>query len=170
MIIRRQVCYFVTIFVHGRECLFGGITNGKMILNDAGKIADECWMDIPKHFQNDALHEYIVMPNYVHGIIELVNGANVGVENFQPMQNNTEHNVGAEYFVGEEYFMPLQEHNESPGNEFQKMIPRSIGSIVKGFKIGIKKMVSFKLRIFKPYGNAIATNTLFVTKNRINDF
>jgi REP element-mobilizing transposase RayT len=110
--------YFITICCQDRECRFGKIENDKMILNNLGKIADECWLEITKHFPNAILHEYVVMPNHVHGIIELVNDDNVvGVENFQP----------------------LQHHNESQRNEFQKMIPRSIGSIVKGFKIGVTK-------------------------------
>ncbi len=49
-----------------------------MILNDAGNIANECWLEIPKHFPNAILHEHIVMPNHVHGIIEL--SGNVGVQ------------------------------------------------------------------------------------------
>lgn len=63
--------YFITICVQGRLCLFGEITKGKMILNDVGKIANEYWMEIPKHFSNIELHKYIVMPNHVHGIIEI---------------------------------------------------------------------------------------------------
>ena len=63
--------YFITINTKDRKCLFGKIVNGKMILNDAGKIADECWLEIPKHFPNVVLHEHIVMPNHVHGIIEI---------------------------------------------------------------------------------------------------
>ncbi len=31
------------------------------------------------------------------------------------------------------------ENVQPPQNQFQKMIPRSIGSIVKGFKIGVTK-------------------------------
>ncbi|HYG03090.1 MAG TPA: hypothetical protein VD927_11645 [Chryseosolibacter sp.] len=38
-------------------------------------IADKCWLEIPKHFPRVVLHEHIVMPNHIHGIIELV-GAN----------------------------------------------------------------------------------------------
>jgi putative transposase len=110
--------YFITICCQDRKCRFGKIENDKMILNNLGKIANECWLEIPKHFPNAILHEYVVMPNHVHGIIELVNDDNVvGVENFQP----------------------LQHQNEPRRNEFQKMIPRSIGSIVKGFKIGVTK-------------------------------
>ena len=46
--------YFITICVQDRKCLFGNIVQENnidpMVLNDAGKIADECWLEIPKHF------------------------------------------------------------------------------------------------------------------------
>jgi len=33
--------YFVTICTKDRECLFGEIRDGKMVLNDAGKMVEE---------------------------------------------------------------------------------------------------------------------------------
>ena len=131
--------YFITICCENRECRFGKIVRAnddlprQMILNDAGKIADEGWLEIPKHFPNAVLHEHIIMPNHVHGIVELTDVTNVGAENFLPLQNNTTNTVGVENF------QPLQPNDEIKCNEFQKMIPRSIGSIVKGFKIGVTK-------------------------------
>jgi putative transposase len=47
-----------------------------MILNDAGKIARDCWLAIPQHFPDVVLHPYIIMPNHIHGIIEITVGAN----------------------------------------------------------------------------------------------
>ncbi len=67
--------YFITICCHEKKHLFGKIINKKMILNDAGIHAKKCWLEIPSHFTNVILHEYIIMPNHIHGIIELV-GAN----------------------------------------------------------------------------------------------
>jgi REP element-mobilizing transposase RayT len=100
-----------------RKCLFGNIAQENivdpMVLNDAGKIADECWLEIPKHFPNVVLHEHIIMPNHVHGIIELVKNDDVGVQYFEPLQK--------------------------PINKFQKIIPHSIGSIIRGYKIGVTK-------------------------------
>lgn len=61
--------YFVTIVTHQRQCLFGEIVNNEMILNDYGKIAAQCWNDIPKHFPNAILDEFVIMPNHIHGII-----------------------------------------------------------------------------------------------------
>ena len=61
--------YFVTIVTHQRDPLFGKIENELMILNAFGTIAAECWRAIPGHFPNIELGAYIIMPNYVHGII-----------------------------------------------------------------------------------------------------
>ena len=131
--------YFITICCENRSCLFGIVVDGEMIMNDAGKMADKCWMEIPNHFPNVVLHEYVIMPNHVHGIIELVGDTNVGAENvgaenvgaenFLPLPNTAQLNVGVENF------QPLQRKQ----NKFQKMIPHSIGSIVKGYKIGVTK-------------------------------
>lgn len=111
--------YFITICTADRKCLFGKIVpvgadniqpqRQEMILDDAGKIVNCCWLLIPEHFPDVFLHEHIVMPNHIHGIIELTKSP-VGVENFQPRRN-----------------------------EYQKIIPHSIGSIVRGFKIGVTK-------------------------------
>ena len=67
--------YFITLCTTYREQLFGKIENDKMIQNDAGNYTIKCWNNIPDHFLHAKLHEFIIMPNHVHGIIELV-GAN----------------------------------------------------------------------------------------------
>ena len=67
----RAGLYFVTICVHDRLYLLGKIINYKMKLNDAGEIAKKCWLEIPDHYPNVVLHEYVIMPNHIHGIIEI---------------------------------------------------------------------------------------------------
>ena len=42
-----------------------------MILNEFGKIASNCWQDLPDHFSNTSLDEFTIMPNHIHGIIIL---------------------------------------------------------------------------------------------------
>jgi REP element-mobilizing transposase RayT len=79
--------YFITICCQDRKCLFGKIINGEMVLTDAGEIARECWLEIPKHFPNVVLHDYVIMPNHVHGIIEFV-GENVGANQYSPENAN----------------------------------------------------------------------------------
>jgi REP element-mobilizing transposase RayT len=70
--------YFLTLCTKNRVCLFGHIENGAMILNEAGVHAQKCWLEIPEHFPQVVLHPFIVMPNHVHGVIEITNtvGAN----------------------------------------------------------------------------------------------
>lgn len=41
--------YFVTICVHGGECLLGEVVDGGMHSSDFGRIADNCWPAIPDH-------------------------------------------------------------------------------------------------------------------------
>lgn len=61
--------YFVTICAFDRECLFGGISNGEMTLNEFGHIVHGCWMETTDHFPNTVMDVFVVMPNHVHGII-----------------------------------------------------------------------------------------------------
>ena len=61
--------YYVTSVTYHRDCLFGKIENEIMILNEFGKIADECWRAIPEHFPAVGLGAYVIMPNHVHGVI-----------------------------------------------------------------------------------------------------
>jgi len=122
--------------------LFGEIKEGKLILNNAGKYANDCWLEIPGHFPNAVLHEYIIMPNHVHGIIELKTewnaGPAVGAENFLPQPSKP--SKPSKPSQPSQRSQPSQSSQPSPPkNKFQKMIPRSIGSIVKGFKIGVTK-------------------------------
>jgi REP element-mobilizing transposase RayT len=63
--------YFVTICCQNRAHLFGNIKNGKMILNDAGKMIETEWMKLLQRFSNIQLHQYITMPNHFHAILEI---------------------------------------------------------------------------------------------------
>ncbi|MEX1241118.1 MAG: transposase [Cyclobacteriaceae bacterium] len=67
----RDAAYFVTICTRCRECFFGEIQNDQMILSPAGRIADFCWVEITEHAKNIELGPYVVMPNHVHGIVNL---------------------------------------------------------------------------------------------------
>ena len=67
--------------------LFGEIKTGGMVLNDAGKMIDHEWQELICRFDNIKLHEFIVMPNHFHGIVESVGVPLVGTQNVgQPQQ------------------------------------------------------------------------------------
>jgi REP element-mobilizing transposase RayT len=65
--------YFVTICTQDKFCYFGEVVDEKMNLNKIGQIAKTFWLEIPKHFFNVILDEFIVMPNHIHGIIFICN-------------------------------------------------------------------------------------------------
>jgi putative transposase len=67
--------YFITICTKNKEHYFGKIQNGKMILNEYGKIIEKYFLEIPQHFINVVLDEYIIMPNHIHGIL-IINNIN----------------------------------------------------------------------------------------------
>ncbi|MEM7590774.1 MAG: hypothetical protein AAF383_04530 [Cyanobacteria bacterium P01_A01_bin.83] len=72
--------YFVTIYCHQRQCLFGDIVNSAMQLNQYGVILKEEWMRASIIRQEIELDEYVVMPNHFYGIV-IINpvGANGGL-------------------------------------------------------------------------------------------
>jgi len=44
-----------------------------MILSELGIIAEKFWREIPGHFPNIKLDEFIIMPDHIHGIL-IING------------------------------------------------------------------------------------------------
>ena len=71
--------YFVTICTQNREHLFGFVDEGIMYLNDAGKMVKMVWDEIPIYYEGFRLHEFVIMPNHIHGIIEIIDTYEMGV-------------------------------------------------------------------------------------------
>ena len=101
--------YFITIVTYQRDCLFGEIVDGNMVLNDYGRIADEFWRAIPEHFPNVDLGAFAIMPNHIHGIIIITD-------------------VGATQCVA-----PTTTESTPPRGPK----PRSIGTIIGSFKSAV---------------------------------
>jgi REP element-mobilizing transposase RayT len=79
----------------------------EMRLNEAGRMALGYWLDIPQHFPNIVLDEFVIMPNHVHGILVI---RSVGDQDLEPLQKK---------------------------HEYQKIILGSIGSIIRGHKAAV---------------------------------
>lgn len=63
--------YYVTINTKNKVHWFGKVSDAKMILNKQGIIANDFWLDIPKHYKTVELDEFVIMPNHIHGILIL---------------------------------------------------------------------------------------------------
>ena len=71
--------YFITICTKDRHCYFGRVVDDKMVLNEKGQIVKNEWLNTANVRQGDViLHEYVVMPNHFHAIVEICRG---GVRN-----------------------------------------------------------------------------------------
>src|SRR5216117_1371715 len=80
--------YFVTIRVRGSVPLFGEVVDGRMCLSYAGRVARQCWCEIPQHFPTVTLDAFVVMPDHMHGVIvigESRNQRNVGAQHAAPL-------------------------------------------------------------------------------------
>ena len=68
---RTPGAYFVTACTHESDCSFGYVQDGAVHLDELGKIARECWEEIPHHCPGVVAAEFVVMPNHIHGILWL---------------------------------------------------------------------------------------------------
>ncbi|PCI24374.1 hypothetical protein COB57_05155 [Candidatus Peregrinibacteria bacterium] len=107
--------YFITICTKNRAALFGTIINKAMNLSAGGKIAMQCFQDISKHYPDVKVDNYVIMPNHVHAIVTIATPVTAGAQNLVP------------------------EPAWIRKNKFQHIIPRSLGAIIRGYKIGVTK-------------------------------
>jgi REP element-mobilizing transposase RayT len=121
--------YFVTICTHNKKCLLGNIIDGKMELSEIGAIVDKCWNDIQRHFQNVSFDVYMVMPNHIHGIINIV-----GAKHSHLTLTNKTITLPANA-------SPLRLHGTDPN---------SLGAIIQNFKSVTSRKINHILASQKP--------------------
>jgi len=63
------------------------VKNGEIILNDAGKLIETEWLNLKTRFPGIKLHDYVVMPNHFHAILEIVGATLVVAPNDDDAQN-----------------------------------------------------------------------------------
>jgi REP element-mobilizing transposase RayT len=123
--------YFITICTEGRRCLFGTIINGKMVLNDYGKIVDNEWQNTIKIRNGDVvLHEYVIMPNHIHAIIQIHRGVSHTPNEISHTPNEISHTPNEiSHTPNEVSHTPFQ----SPS--------KTLGAIIRGFKGAVSKQI-----------------------------
>ncbi len=104
--------YFITICTFNHACLFGYIDNVDMVLTEYGKIAHNEWLLTEELRKNIVLQEFVIMPNHIHGIIEINDSTRRGT-------------------------MP-----RAPTEQFGKPTSNTIPTIVRGFKSTVTKQIN----------------------------
>jgi putative transposase len=105
--------YFVTICTDQHNCLFGEIRRGEMHLNPLGLIVQEEWLRTKTIRPEIELDDFVIMPNHLHGIIVIV-----GTHGCASLRGNI-----------------------TPVASLRRQ-PRSLGSIVAGFKSAATKRIN----------------------------
>jgi len=114
--------YYVTIIAHDRAHLFGDILNREMQLNETGKIIQSEWLKSPQIRPYVKLDEFIIMPNHLHGIIEITDTHTVETHGDASLRGTRNNN-----FDGKTKF-------RSPSN--------NLGAIIRGFKSSTTKIIN----------------------------
>ena len=73
--------YFLTISIKDKLCLFWEIKNDKIEIFDAWKMVEKYWLELENDFKNIVLHDYVIMPNHFHWIIEIKYNDEKWIEN-----------------------------------------------------------------------------------------
>jgi REP element-mobilizing transposase RayT len=107
--------YFITIVTYQREILFGEIIDGRMVLNESGKIVQKEWERTPHIRREVDLGAYMIMPNHFHAIV-IFNEYAIGV-------------------VGAPGRAP-----RTTGVAYRK--PKSLGALMAGFKSSVTKQIN----------------------------
>ena len=125
-----NAAYFVTICTQDRKHYFGEIINGKMRLSKIGESAEKCWIEIPKHFPFVKLDEFVLMPNHIHGIIEIAK-----LNNEHNHVHNDGHNVETQNFAS----LPTSQTMPTPTKSKNKFGPQSqnLAPLFVGIKLAL---------------------------------
>lgn len=120
--------YYVTICTKDRECYLGEVKNVEVYLSEIEKMVFECWLDIPNHFDDVKLDDWIIMPNHLHGIIVIedndfdMDGRDTTCH-VDTEQNDFGHPQGRDTV-----------YRVSTDRKFGGLSPKSLASIINTFK------------------------------------
>jgi len=121
--------YFVTICTRDRYPWFGEVLETGIRKSPIGEAAETTWLAIPGHFCDVRLDEFCVMPDHIHGLLEITSPSGGSVPTIVGMP-----------FVGTQNFASLRRDRMGDnGNQFGPQ-SRNIASIVRGYKIGVTKI------------------------------
>jgi len=136
--------YFVTICTKNREHFFGNVVNKEMVLNGLGQIAVQYWLEIPKHFPNVILDEFVIMPNHIHGII-IIENKNAPVETQHccvSVPQTHETNETQHCCVSTTTPTTTTTMDDNKSRTFYKLKLQSLSVIVRSFKSIITKIIN----------------------------
>src|SRR5687768_9108311 len=141
--------YYITIVAWHRECLFGEIVNGEMILSSFGMVANQQWEKLPKRFKNIELGAYMIMPNHMHGIIMISEGRGTAKNPKDLDAESTRRTLTMDGRGTAENPKDLDDEStrRAPTKEqFQKPVKGSIPTIIRSYKSAVSYRINLMRR------------------------
>ena len=86
--------YFITICAYQRQCIFGDVIDGQMVLNQYGAIVADTYQWLCQRYPYWYTDEWIVMPNHFHAIMVLTDQPCRGVSRNAPTTNKQRKPLG----------------------------------------------------------------------------
>jgi putative transposase len=114
--------YYVTICTKNKECLFGKIKDGRMILNDFGNIVGEELLKTKEIRKNVDIDYYVIMPNHIHAIIII------------------EYKIESNQRWDKARLVPTMNNDDI--RKFGNPIANSLASIIGSFKSAVTKRIN----------------------------
>jgi len=119
--------YFITICTSNHKRLFGYIDNGEMVLDGFGEIAHNEWYRTGEMRKDIILQEFVIMPNHMHGIIEINDSTRRGTM-LRALVHRDTRNQGTKHCA--------------PTEQFGKPTSNTIPTIVRGFKSTVTRQIN----------------------------
>jgi putative transposase len=127
--------YFVTICTYQRRCFFGEIRDGKMELNQIGKIVAQEWLKSSEIRQEIELDQWVIMPNHLHGIVIIDHEGKI---NHYKEGNHNQRINHKDQTINHKGSTPL-----TPTKSLKyHQKPRSLSSLISGFKSAVTKQIN----------------------------
>ena len=138
--------YFITIVTKNRKCIFGSVIDDKMILNENGQIIENELLKSIKIRKNWFFHNWVVMPNHVHLLIEIQND-NRSDSNVEAYSSASTSGISTNIMTNAadetHCCAPLQkDQNQNQSESKLSRKPNSISSFVAIFKSVTTKQIN----------------------------
>ncbi len=118
--------YYITLCSHHFQHLFGTINQGEMQLSSLGQIVQNEWLKTAIMRPTIRLGAFIIMPNHLHGILEIIENDNKGTA----FEKETKE------------FISLPDRGRLRTEQYGESISGSIPTIIRSLKATVTKQIN----------------------------
>ncbi|MBC7748293.1 MAG: transposase [Methylotenera sp.] len=130
-----EAIYFITLVAQNRECIFGTIDEGILILNNNGKIIETELLKSIAIREHWFFHNWVIMPNHIHLLVEIKNDNSIPSE-----ETHWSASLPSASLPSASLQLESESHSDSKPQKLSRK-PNSISSFVAIFKSVTTKQI-----------------------------